>query len=97
MMRLRHLIPALFVASLVLLPILGLFQPRALILLAFVVGAYLITAVFFSLDAARRYGWRYLYSLPLSFLIIHLSYGCGTYVGALGVLVSNLQYKGTYS
>jgi hypothetical protein len=79
------------------LPILGLFQPLALILLAFIVGAYLIAALYFSLDAARRYGWRYLYSLPVSFLILHVSYGCGTNVGALDLLVSNLQYKGASS
>jgi GT2 family glycosyltransferase len=89
MMRLRHLVPGLFVASLVLLPTIGLFQPLALIPLAFIVGAYIIAALIFSLDAARRYGWRHLYSLPVAFLILHLSYGCGTIVGALRLLVSN--------
>jgi cellulose synthase/poly-beta-1,6-N-acetylglucosamine synthase-like glycosyltransferase len=91
MMRLRHLIPALFVTALVLLPILSLFQPLALILFAFVLGAYSIATSYFSLAAGRRYGWRHIHRLPVAFFILHLSYGCGTIIGAFSLLVAKLQ------
>lgn len=93
MMRLRHLIPALFVASVVFLSIGSLFQPVALRLLLFCLGAYVAVSLYFSFMIAKQQGWQYMARLPIAFGILHISYGSGTNIGILNVIFSKFLRK----
>jgi succinoglycan biosynthesis protein ExoA len=79
--RLRHLIPGLFVASLILCAFLSLFSPWFALLLAVIVGGYVLVSILASVLVAARQGWRYLPLLPPAFACLHLSYGAGFLVG----------------
>ncbi|HJX39110.1 MAG TPA: glycosyltransferase family 2 protein [Anaerolineae bacterium] len=81
LVRLRHLIPALFVLALALLALLSLVHPFFALLLAIVVGSYLIVSLLVSFRIASRHGWRFLLLLPLAFACLHLAYGTGFLLG----------------
>ncbi len=81
LVRLRHLIPALFVASLMLGGLLSIFSPPFGLLLGFILGSYLVLSFFFSLRIASRKGWKYLPYLPLAFACLHVAYGAGFLLG----------------
>ncbi len=78
---LRHLIPFVFVVSLVSSLILSLFYYPFIYLLAFILGLYLIVNVFFSAKIAFQNGLKYFPALILSFSTLHLSYGFGSLWG----------------
>jgi GT2 family glycosyltransferase len=86
MMRLRHVIPALFVAALVIFAVAALIHRTGLVALALCCGLYLATASFFSFKIALSQQWHYLVRLPVVFFILHISYGCGTIVGVWDML-----------
>jgi succinoglycan biosynthesis protein ExoA len=71
----RHLAPAGFVVALFLSIFLGWITGSPKIGLV-VAGPYALANICASLWAARR-DWRILFLLPLSYLILHLSYGAG--------------------
>jgi len=77
LVRLRHLIPALFVAGLIVTALLGFFRPLSALLFAFIVGSYLSLSFLFSLRIASKKGWQYLPILPLAFACLHVAYGAG--------------------
>lgn len=88
----RHLVPALFVASLVLLPLIAAFcavsgySRSASVfasLCAAMLGLYALLSVSASLQAARHGGWRFLAVLPAVFAAYHFSYGAGFLLGLL--------------
>ena len=81
LVRLRHFIPALFVASLVVCALLSLISPGFALLLAVIVVAYLLVSILASVLIASKEGWRYLPLLPLAFACLHLSYGAGFLLG----------------
>lgn len=93
MMKARHIIPALFVASTVILSIISLFQPTLLFPLMLCLSSYFAVSLFFSYRVAQIYGWKYLFTLPLVFLILHVSYGCGTNMGIIH-LISHKIFRG---
>lgn len=76
-MSLRHFVPPLFVLSLILSILLALLTPWGRVLLAIVAGCYLVANLIASLMTAAKKGWRYSPLLPLTFAILHLSYGSG--------------------
>ena len=80
---LRHLVPGIFVATLLLSIILSIFFQVFCMAFTIVLGFYLIADLIASLSASARFGFRYLIILPLLFFCIHISYGCGTIVGLL--------------
>jgi len=75
----RHLVPAGFVLGLVGSILLALLTRQSCWLLG-VVAPYALTNGIASLWTARR-NWRTLPLLPLAFLILHLAYGCGFWLG----------------
>ena len=79
--RFRHLIPALFVASLILGALLAFLSPLFALLLAFMVGSYLALSLLFSLRIASKKGLQYLPILPLAFACLHIAYGAGFLTG----------------
>jgi succinoglycan biosynthesis protein ExoA len=90
--RLRHLIPALFVASLVVSALLSLISPWFTLLLATIVGCYLVVSLSASVRVAAREGWRYVPLLPAAFACLHLSYGAGFLIGLGRFLVHKVTH-----
>lgn len=90
LVRLRHFIPALFVASLVVSALLSLISPWFALLLAIIVGCYLVFSLYASVRIAAREGWRYLPLLPAAFACLHLSYGAGFLLGLGRFLIQKL-------
>jgi len=82
-MSLRQFIPPLFVTALIFSLILSLFTPGGWIALLLVGGSYLLANLTTSLITAARKGWRHIIVLPLTFAILHLSYGLGFLNGLL--------------
>ena len=79
-MRFRHFVPPLFVLTLLVLSVLGIFLNWAWALLAVVLGAYLLVNIVASFYISRgKHFWR----LPLIFASLHISYGCGFLLGIL--------------
>lgn len=82
----RHLIPFIFVISLIGSFIFStLFKP---LLYPFLIIAlsYLLVNIFFSLYLSIKYGFKYLIPLILSFGILHFSYGIGSTWGLTRLL-----------
>ena len=80
---LRQHIPAIFVFSLILSGILGIFfQPFIYLLLAILL-TYLLLNIVFSLEITFKRGFKYLPASILAFFILHFSYGLGFLKGIL--------------
>jgi glycosyltransferase involved in cell wall biosynthesis len=80
-MSLRQFVPPTFVASLILSFVLALFNPVFWIILAGIGGIYLLANLLASFLTAAKKGWRHLVLLPLTFAILHISYGLGFLAG----------------
>lgn len=82
----RHLVAPAFVASLVLLTIVGFFLSMLWWLLAFELGSYLLLSIVFSYQVVRETGERLLMLLimPIVFFTIHVSWGASFFVGLIG-------------
>ncbi len=76
-MSLRHFVPPLFALSLALSILLAVMTPWGKVLLVLIAGSYLAVNLIASLVTAAKKGWRYFPLLPLTFAILHLSYGSG--------------------
>ncbi len=73
----RQFIPPLFVLSLLMCIITTIFFFWGWKLLLALVGSYLLVNLTVSVIIAASKGWDYLLYLPVTFAILHLSYGCG--------------------
>jgi succinoglycan biosynthesis protein ExoA len=83
----RHLVPALFVASLGLLLILGVVWRPALMAASVLGATYLMGLLIASLVTAARSEWKLLPALPLAFGCFHFGYGYGFLRGMLDFVV----------
>ncbi|GAC1663823.1 MAG: hypothetical protein NVS9B4_18910 [Candidatus Acidiferrum sp.] len=88
----RQLVPGLFVATNICLPLLALvarasgnWALAALSFLAWIIllAAYAIANITASMFCAARYGWRLLPFLPVCFGVYHFSYGAGFLLGLI--------------
>jgi succinoglycan biosynthesis protein ExoA len=76
--RLRHLAAPMFILALASTLLLALLYGPAVILPALVVLAYAAASVLATIALVlRRHGWRFLGSLPITFAVIHVSWGLG--------------------
>jgi succinoglycan biosynthesis protein ExoA len=75
---LRHLVPAAFVSVLGLSGGAAPFSRWGLWALGLVLGLYALADLACSLQAARKHGLRVLALLPLTFVLLHFSYGFGS-------------------
>ncbi|MBA3356871.1 MAG: glycosyltransferase family 2 protein [Pyrinomonadaceae bacterium] len=82
----RHLVAPAFVASLVLLTIIGIFLSIPWWLLAFELGSYLLLSIIFGYQVARETGeTRFMILImPIVFFTIHVSWGASFFVGLIG-------------
>jgi len=82
----RHLVPFSWITLLGLLIILTIFIPSLGFLLYAYLGTYLLACLVASGRIALKNGLRYLWPAPFVFLLIHLSYGVGSWWGVLCIL-----------
>jgi succinoglycan biosynthesis protein ExoA len=93
-LRIRQLIPALFLPSLVAGLIGGLLWFPCWIVLLGELAAYGLAALgFASREAVRRRAWEYLFSLPLVFFLMHASWGFGFFVGITRIVFGQRRSK----
>lgn len=78
---LRHLIPLLFIMSLMVGAVLSPFSPFVGYLLAAELGLYFLLSILSSVSAGWASGWRVVLYLPVLVLAVHCAYGAGTFVG----------------
>ena len=81
--RLRHVIPAVFLASLAASVALTLLHPSGKWLLGLTAGIYGGSSLAASAQVARSRGWRLFPLLPLAFACLHFGYGLGSWWGML--------------
>jgi cellulose synthase/poly-beta-1,6-N-acetylglucosamine synthase-like glycosyltransferase len=82
--KIRQIIPPLFVLSILMLPLLGLMWAPFWWVLIAVLGGYLAIALVFSMQiAVQQKNLKLLLSLPLVFLTIHLCWGASLILGML--------------
>lgn len=83
----RHLIPLLFVVSLICLAVFAIFSPIFLWLFLLVIGLYLFLNLYYSLEIAlREKSFKYLILLPIIFTAFHVIYGLGSVWGLILIL-----------
>lgn len=82
-MSLSQFIPPLFVFSLLLSVLLALTTSWEIWLFFIIAISYMITNIASAVVTASKKGWEYLPLLPITFLIIHLSYGFGFLSGLI--------------
>ena len=79
--RLRHLVPAAFVAASLLSLAVAAFFPRGALFGGVVPAAYVVANVIASVATSRRVGFALAPCLALVYGILHLSYGLGFLIG----------------
>ncbi|MEW6614771.1 MAG: glycosyltransferase family 2 protein [Thermodesulfobacteriota bacterium] len=76
----RHLVPFVFLFSIIILLATSCLWRISKILLISVVSVYILSSIFFSIKLSFHYKIKYLPCLPVVFAILHLSYGVGSFV-----------------
>ena len=82
---LRQLVPFLFVAFLVAGAVASIFSSLCRWLYGMILLAYLLLALYFA--ATSKLSIKHWFSIILSFLILHIGYGCGYWVGIWDFLI----------
>ena len=84
----RHLVPLIFVLSLLGTGILSFPLPFFLCLFLGIIGLYLLTNLYFSLKVAlKKKNIKYLIVMPILFAALHFGYGFGSIWGAIRLLL----------
>ena len=78
---LRHIIPLMFVLSLVLGLVLAIIIPKLWYIPTGIFAVYVLAAIIATIDACSKFGWKFFFILPIYFFSIHISYGFGTLFG----------------
>ena len=92
---LRHFVPFVFVMSLLLCLVGGVFWAPFLWLGLGVMGAYILADLAASVVASATHGLKYMLILPWLFLLVHISYGLGTLTGVFRFFVPSLVHRRT--
>jgi len=93
----RHLIPAGFVLTLLIVPVLSLFWPTAAWLWLGILGLYMFATLFLSVMTAASEGWNLLPLLPCVFAIFHVSYGWGFLRGFVNFIILRRKSPHSYA
>ena len=80
-MQFRHFVPLFFVVALLIAGVSALFLPFSRILLALIMGSYVLAVFIASFLTARKSAWRNFLILPFVFSTLHFSYGLGFLIG----------------
>ncbi len=85
----RHLIPLIFVSSLVCSTIITIFVKPFFILLLIILSLYITILLIFSIRLSLKKGTKIFFPIVLSFLTLHFSYGIGSIFGTIKLIFSN--------
>ena len=77
----RHMIPLVFVTSMVILGILSIFSRYGRYLLATELGMHIVCGLYFALK--KKCGFKNTVLMPIYFMLLHLAYGIGSLVGLI--------------
>jgi len=80
---LKQHLPALFVLSLILSGVLGIFLAPFFYLSLLIIGLYFLLDIVFSLQISFKQGLRYFFPCLISFFLFHFSYGLGFLKGVI--------------
>jgi glycosyltransferase involved in cell wall biosynthesis len=83
----RHVVPALFVVGLVLLPPAAGVWPAAGVAWLALVTAYALCSAVAAVKVGRRWGWKVLLLMPIVFACYHFGYGIGFLAGVSDFLI----------
>ncbi len=94
----RHLVPLVFVMTLVTSALLGFMMPPFLWLFLIVITAYGIV----SLTVSVKIAWdqrdiKYFFMMPVTFCMLHIGYGLGSFWGILKLAVNPLFWSKAFS
>ena len=87
--KIRQIVPSLFVTGLLGSGLLGLFNKDARNLFRVILGNYLLISLTTSASISAKSGWRYLPFLPVAFACLHTSYGVGLLRAIAGWMIAN--------
>jgi succinoglycan biosynthesis protein ExoA len=93
----RHLVPAAFLLTMMLLVLSAVICPRALWLLVGALGSYLLAVLAASLFTAARAAWALFPVLPLVFVCYHFGYGFGFLRGIWDFVIWRAQPRPSFS
>jgi len=79
----RHLVPPVFVISIVGSLVVFALDPVLGWLVAVIIGSYLVSAILVSARISSRQRWKYFPILPVVFATLHFSYGIGFLKGTI--------------
>lgn len=90
-MGVRHFVPLIFLLSVILLSLCGIFLQQAYVALGIEMAVYFAAAFFFSAKATSNP--REIVLLPALFFLFHISYGYGSVMGVFSVLKLIIEGK----
>lgn len=92
-LSIRHLIPFLFVISILFNSIVSFFIKKWTYILILELMLYLIGIVLATIKISKGNGLKYLFTTPFLFPILHISYGIGSLIGMFKLLFIKIQKK----
>lgn len=81
--RVRHLVPFLFLIGIMILGIGGFWISILWWILMALLGIYFCLSLHAAFNESRKYGWKFFFILPWEVFLVHLSYGYGTLMGLI--------------
>jgi GT2 family glycosyltransferase len=94
----RHLVPLVFVSSLIGSIAISVFSSIFLWLFWLILGSYFLSNVYFSIKISKKEkDLKYIFIMPLIFGSLHLGYGLGSLRGALKAIVSKQFWKNRFN
>jgi len=95
---LRHLVPLVFVSSLISLGLLSFISLLFFRLFLFTLVSYFVINFYFSTKIAlKEIDWRYIFLMPLIFALLHLSYGLGSLCAILRIITSRQFWRNRFT
>lgn len=82
-LRMRHLVPPVFVMTAVVTFLLSLIFSSFFMLFFGIIGLYLLFVLLASLKLSYHHGMRFFLILPIIFFVLHISWGTGVWLGLL--------------
>jgi succinoglycan biosynthesis protein ExoA len=79
----RHYVPLSFISAILASSIVSLIVSSGWIPLSIILGTYLLSCFILSATSASKYGWSFIFSLPIVFFILHFSYGIGSFISLI--------------
>jgi glycosyltransferase involved in cell wall biosynthesis len=95
--RFRHLVPLMFVLSLMGSLVLTFFLHFFLWIFLFIIGSHLLVNAYFSIRIALKENLKYLFIMPLIFAMLHVVYGLGSLWGLLKAVSSAQFWKNRFA